>query len=145
MLCKIIKCSPSNSEGQGSLACSSPRGSRESDMTMTEQQQEAVFFQCITYLTKTQSENELKDIFATALPSYTILKKIRTVWTSFKLKLATVGPISSCGPGSDLEYICSIRLEATDGNISAPCPENRITCFLFLLWGKKNQVKTESS
>lgn len=77
-------------------------------------------------------------------PSHSI-EMVHTVWTRFKLELATVGPVSSCCSGSDLEYICSVGLEATDGDICASCPQNGITCLLLLLWGKKNHVKIKSS
>ena len=80
-----------------------------------------------------EKKSELSDNFATALPPTPYTEIIHTVRASFKCKLATVGPIASCSSGSDLEYVSSVRLEATDGNIRASCPQNGITCLLLLL------------
>lgn len=71
-------------------------------------------------------------------------EQIHTVWAGLKLKLAAAGAVSSCSPGSDLEDIGGVRLEATDGHVGAPGSQNCIACLLFLLLKKKRhyQIKT---
>lgn len=62
-------------------------------------------------------------------------ESLRTVWARFKLELAAVAPIARGGSGADLENISGVRLEATDGDVRASCPQNGVTRLLLLLWG----------
>lgn len=63
-------------------------------------------------------------------------EQIHTVWAGLKLKLAAACPVSSCSPGSDLEDVGGVRLEATDGHVGAPGSQDSIACLLFLLLKK---------